>query len=231
MSKKRNQPQSNNLTPKQLYPKTDNQSDFLTKYSSDKHQLLLGHPGTGKTYLALHSAILDLHDNPDKYQQIIIVRSPVQTTDIGHTPGTVQEKAAVYEGPYPSIVNKIYGRGDAYELLKKKEIIKFELTTFLRGDTFNNTIVIVDELQNCNSHVADTILTRIGNNSKLIMCGDLQQRDLTKHSDCNIEKFLRVIEFIKSEFEYTHFTTDDIVRSGLVKSYIKAKFKIFEQGY
>ena len=214
-----------------INPLTENQASFVESTETSLHQLLLGYPGTGKTYLALHAALLDLKNFPDKYRKIIIVRSPIQTTQIGHTPGTVQEKAAMYEGPYPSLVNKICKRGDAYEILKKKGIIEFELTTFLRGDTFDNAIIIVDEVQNLTAHSADTVLTRTGRNSKLIMCGDIQQRDLTRNSERDIEKFLTVVGTLTNRFNFTYFTVYDIVRSGLVSDYIKAKCKLFEDGY
>jgi phosphate starvation-inducible protein PhoH len=223
--------QNNNLSPKFLYAKTDNQALFIQNYASDKHQLLLGHPGTGKTYLALHCALLDLHNYPDKYKQIIVIRPPVQGQAIGFTPGTEQEKAAPYENPYAPIVNQVMGRGDAYGLMKQKDIIKFELTTFLRGTTFENTIVILDEFQNCTSAVADTVLTRIGHNSKLIICGDLQQRDLTRYSEKDVEKFLDVVEHMPNMFDIIHFEVQDVVRSGLVAEYIKRKFKTYPEGY
>jgi hypothetical protein len=186
---------------------------------------------THNTYLALHCALLDLHNYPDKYKQIIVIRPPVQGQAIGFTPGTEQEKAAPYENPYAPIVNQVMGRGDAYGLMKQKDIIKFELTTFLRGTTFENTIVILDEFQNCTSAVADTVLTRIGHNSKLIICGDLQQRDLTRYSEKDVEKFLDVVEHMPNMFDIIHFEVQDVVRSGLVAEYIKRKFKTYPEGY
>jgi len=211
-------------------PLTANQGIFFEKYAEGKHQLLLGSAGTGKTFLALLKAFEDLEMYPE-YRKVVIVRSAVPTRDIGFLKGDDQEKGAVYERPYRTAINHIFNRGDAYEVACKKEILKFELTSFMRGDTFDNTIMIVDEVQNMTAHEADTVLTRVGMNTKVILCGDTAQQDLIKNNEKNIDKFLKVLKAMNHKFDFTFFSTDDIVRSGLVKDYLKTKERLCPEGY
>lgn len=221
----------NHLSMQDIYPMTENQSVFFSNYESDKSQVLLGYPGTGKTFMALNRALKELNDPSSPYRRVVIVRSAVPTRDVGFLPGTLAEKSAVYEMPYQSICNELFGRSDAYEIMKKHRTIEFLTTSFIRGITLDRTIVIVDEFQNMTSHEADSIITRVGDYSKIIFCGDILQRDLNKASERNVETFLQVLDNMRDVFDFNYFGEEDIVRSGIVADYIKAKHRIYPDGY
>jgi phosphate starvation-inducible protein PhoH len=221
----------NHLDLDDISPITDNQKTFFDNYKSDKSQVLLGYPGTGKTFMALYKAFEDITDSKSEYQRIVIVRSAVPTRDVGFLPGTLAEKGEVYELPYKSICTELFGRGDAYEILKKNRTIEFITTSFIRGLTLDRAIIIVDEFQNMTAHEADSVITRVGNYSKIILCGDILQRDLTRGSERNIESLLNVLRGMENTFDFTEFTEDDIVRSGLVGDYIRTKHKLYPDGY
>ena len=211
---------------KPINPITKNQERLFKEYQENKNILAIGSAGTGKTYISLYLALKDVLEN-QKYKQIIIVRSSVQTRDQGHLPGTEKEKMERFEAPYVDIVNDLYDRGDGYEILKKKGMIKFISTSIIRGLSFDNSIILVDEVQSMNYHEIDTIITRLGQDSKIILCGDTRQDDLKnagKHrSDVSgLRDFVRVAEKMPS-FSTVKFEVDDVVRSGLVKEYILAK--------
>jgi phosphate starvation-inducible protein PhoH and related proteins len=220
----------NNLQLKDISPLTDNQADFFENYKSDKNQLLLGYSGTGKTYMACYQAFKEIMAGSD-YKRVVIVRSAVPTRDIGFLKGDEAEKGAVYELPYFKVCSELFGRDDAYGILTKHDGIRFMLTSFIRGLTIDNSIVIVDEFQNMTAHEADSVLTRVGHNSKIVICGDILQRDFTKHSEKNIEKFLQVVESMPHRFDFNYFDADDVVRSGLVGDYIKTKHAKFPKGF
>jgi phosphate starvation-inducible protein PhoH and related proteins len=220
----------NNLVLKDISPLTENQEIFFDNYRSDKSQLLLGYSGTGKTFMACHQAFKEIMAGGE-YKRVVIVRSAVPTRDIGFLKGTEEEKGAVYELPYHKVCSELFGRDDAYGILTKHDGIRFMLTSFIRGLTIDNSIVIVDEFQNMTAHEADSVLTRIGHNSKIVICGDILQRDFTKNSEKNIEKFLTVVQQMPNRFDFNYFDEDDIVRSGLVGDYIKAKHKRFPKGF
>lgn len=220
----------NNLQLKDISPLTENQAKFFENYKSDKSQLLLGYSGTGKTYMAMFKAFEEVMKGGE-YKRVVIVRSAVPTRDIGFLKGDEAEKGAVYELPYFKVCSELFHRDDAYGILTKHDGIRFMLTSFIRGLTIDNSIVIVDEFQNMTAHEADSVLTRIGHNSKIIICGDILQRDFTKHSEKNIEKFLTVVQQMPNRFDFNYFDEDDIVRSGLVGDYIKAKHKKFPKGF
>lgn len=222
---------NNNLKIADISPLTDNQELFFKNYKSDKNQLLLGYSGTGKTFMAMVKALEEVSSPNNDYKRVVVVRSAVPTRDIGFLKGTEAEKGAVYELPYKKVCSEIFGRDDAYEVLVKHDGIRFMLTSFIRGLTLDNSIVIVDEFQNMTAHEADSIITRVGYNSKILFCGDILQRDFTKHSEKNIEKFLSVIEGMEDYFDFNYFEEDDIVRSGLVCDYIKAKHRKYKEGY
>lgn len=221
----------NSLDLVDINPLTDSQESFFSKYASGKSQALLGYPGTGKTFMALYKAFEELNDPESEYQQIVIVRSAVPTRDVGFLPGTLEEKTEVYELPYKSICTEIFGRSDAYEILKKRRTLRFITTSFIRGITLDRSIIIVDELQNMTAHEADSVLTRVGKFSKIIFCGDILQRDLIKGSERNIEAFINVIKQMSDEFDITTFNEFDIVRSDIVGNYIRTKHKIYPYGY
>jgi phosphate starvation-inducible PhoH-like protein/PhoH-like ATPase len=207
-------------------PITHNQRKTYEAYREKQHLLLHGIAGTGKTFLSLYLALEEVLDPSSDYNDIFIVRSVVSTRDIGFLPGDEQEKVSLYEAPYRSICGELFGIKDAYDALKQQGNVKFMSTSFIRGITLNNSIVIVDECQNLNFHELDSIITRIGKNSKIIFSGDYTQSDLTKENDKKgISNFMTILKSLK-EFKTIEFGIDDIVRSDFLKSYIIAKYKL-----
>lgn len=207
-------------------PITETQEKTFKAYNENKHLLLHGIAGTGKTFMSLYLALEEVLDPGTVYDDVFIVRSVVSTRDIGFLPGDEQEKVSIYEAPYRSICRELFGMKDAYDALKQQNNIKFMSTSFIRGITINNAVVIVDECQNLNFHELDSIITRVGKNSKIIFCGDYTQTDLTRENDKRgILNFMKILKSI-SEFETIEFHIDDIVRSDFLKSYIVAKYKL-----
>lgn len=218
----KNRFQTNNLNIKPIFPLTANQELAFKAYEEGNNLLLHGMAGTGKTFISLYLALNDVLKN-GKQEEIHIVRSVVPTRDMGFLPGNHKEKSRVYEGPYYPIVNNLFSRGDAYDILKQKGIINFTTTSFIRGITINDAIVIVDEMNNCTFHELDSVITRLGKNCKVIFCGDFRQTDLQKQSDKNgLLSFMEIVDKMK-RFQYVEFGEDDIVRSGLVRDYIIQK--------
>lgn len=207
---------------KVLEPLTDTQRDFFDSYADDDATayVLYGSAGTGKTFLALYHALLDVFTPESPYDRVIIVRSIVQSRDIGFLPG-LEEKLEPYESPYHGICADLIGKKDAYEKLKDMGKIEFISSSFCRGITMDNAIVVVEEAQNYNFSELSTILTRLGKNSKLIVTGDGAQNDLTKNKNdvSGFRDFIAVSSRM-AEFRSFRFTSDDIVRSGFVKSWI-----------
>ena len=185
--------------------------------------MLHGYAGTGKTFCALYLALNELLTGNSNYDKIILIRSVVPSRDMGFLPGSIKDKTKVYEEPYKEICDDLFGRGDGYDILKLKKLIEFTTTSFLRGMTFNNAIVIVDETNNMLMSELDTVMTRMGNNSRIIFCGDYRQTDLNKpHEQEGITKFMRITKRIGS-FKHIEFEKEDIVRSGVVRDYIIQK--------
>lgn len=219
----------NSLKLKSITPLTDNQQKVFDSYYSGKNQLLMGCAGTGKTFLSLYLLLKDLLAKDSEFEQLIIIRSAVQTRDQGFLPGNLKEKMKVYEAPYSAICSELFGRGDAYEILKNKQQIKFESTSFLRGMTYNNSLILVDEFQNMDFKEASTVLSRVGINSKIIFSGDYIQTDLRakfKDDDTSsqILKFISVLNEMKF-FDIINFNIEDIQRSDLVKEFLKICYK------
>jgi phosphate starvation-inducible PhoH-like protein len=213
---------------KSFSPLTENQKKFFDSYrQGDYFMALLGSAGTGKSFIALYKALEEVMDKGNPFSTLVIVRSAVQTRDIGFTPGSLEEKMAIYEEPYNQICSTLFGRKDSYQRLKEQGHIEFASTTALRGCSFDNSVVIFDECQNASFRELDTVLTRIGHNSKIIFCGDFSQNDLIKkQSDVSgLPDFLRIAEEM-TEFTKVVFTPDDIVRSSLVRNWIIAKEKL-----
>ena len=215
-----------------IEPITDNQKRLFESYSSGKHIVSYGAAGTGKTFITLYNALKDVLDESTPYDKIYIVRSLVATREIGFLPGDHEDKADIYQIPYKNMVKYMFQMPtDAdfemlYGNLKAQESIKFWSTSFIRGTTLDNAIVIVDEFQNLNFHELDSIMTRIGENSRIMFCGDASQSDLVKTNDRNgIHDFLNILRKMPS-FDIIEFGINDIVRSGLVKEYIIAKLDI-----
>jgi len=207
-------------------PITTNQEKTFKAYKNGNHLLLHGIAGTGKTFMSLYLAMEEVLDPSTVYDDIFIVRSAVTTRDIGFLPGDEQEKVSIYEAPYRSICRELFGMKDAYDSLKQQNNVKFMSTSFIRGITINNAVLIVDECQNLNFHELDSIITRVGKNSKIVFCGDYTQTDLTRENDRNgIQKFMRILNEIPS-FTTVEFGIDDIVRSDFLKDYIIKKYKL-----
>jgi phosphate starvation-inducible protein PhoH len=210
-------------------PLTENQKRLFSSYGENKNLVAYGAAGTGKTFITLYNALCDVLDENSPYERIYLVRSLVATREIGFLPGTHDDKADIYQIPYKNMVKYMFQMPtDAdfemlYGNLKSQETIKFWSTSFLRGTTLDNAIVIVDEFQNLTFHELDSIITRIGENSKIMFCGDATQSDLQKTNDRNgIIDFMKILRSMPS-IELIEFEVDDIVRSGLVKEYIVAK--------
>lgn len=226
--KKRPSTGVSNLQLKEIHPLTNTQGIVFDLYNNTDQQLVLtGFPGVGKSFLAMYLALNDVLYGDNGYERVIIIRSLVKGREIGHLPGGVLEKQDPFFSPYHDICNELFGRGDAAEILLKKDVIQFENTSFLRGLTFNNSIVIIDEMQNENFHGLDTIFCRNGRNCRMIFCGDKNQSDLlySKNDVSGHDKFLSILDNME-EVDIVNFNVEDIVRSSLVKSYIIEKMKL-----
>ena len=208
---------------RELQPITKNQEKVFKAYEKGLNLCLSGAAGSGKTFLAMYLALEEVLDKSSSYDKVVIVRSIVPTRDIGFLPGNEEEKKDAYTGPYRGVVSELFDDPDAWTKLNAQRDIEFWSTSFIRGMTINNAIVIIDEMQNLNFHELDSVATRIGQNSKFIMCGDYYQSDFHKESDKGgILKFMEIIESMKY-FEHIEFNWEDIVRSGFVREYIMTK--------
>jgi len=207
-------------------PLTENQKQFFNAYKRGDYFIALhGVAGTGKTFIALYKALEEILDKSNPFNKIIIVRSAVQSREIGHLPGDVSEKMEIYQQPYRQICETLFGRRDAYDRLEEQGYINFISTSFIRGMSFDDAIIIVDEMQNMNFEEIDTVMTRVGYRSKIIWCGDYRQTDLRKANyKSGILKFFDIAHHMNA-FTRIEFFADDIVRSSLVKDYILAKLK------
>ena len=207
------------------YNLTDKQQQVIQSYDEGNNLILHGLAGTGKTWLACYLGIDDVISGGN-YNKVILFRSVVPTRDMGFLPGSVKQKAEIYEEPYRTVYNELFGRGDAYEILKTKNLVEFSTTSFLRGLTFDHTIIIVDEVNNMSFHELDSLITRSGKNTKIIFCGDFRQSDLTNSTEREgLKRFFDILNNIDG-FDYFEFEENDIVRSRLVKSYIIAKHRM-----
>lgn len=210
---------------KTFKPLTDNQGLFFESYKIGEYFMMLsGSAGTGKSFIALYKALEEVMDKGNSFNQVLIVRSAVQTRDVGFLKGSLEEKVSLYEDPYIQICSTLFGKKDAYQRLKEQGFIEFTTTTAMRGMSFDNSVVILDECQNCTFQELDTVITRIGHQSKIIFVGDTAQNDLIKKSNevTGLPDFIKIASTM-NEFCRVHFTSDDIVRSSLVKQYIIAK--------
>ena len=212
---------------KTFEPLTDNQKKFFDAYKRQDYFIALhGVAGTGKTFCALYKALEEVLDRNNPFQKIIVVRSAVQSREIGHLPGDVSDKMEIYQQPYRQICETLFGRKDAWDRLEEQGHIEFISTSFIRGMSFDNAIIIVDEMQNLSFEEIDTVMTRVGYRSKILWCGDYRQTDLNKKKNdmSGILKFFDIAMHMKA-FTRIEFTADDIVRSSLVKDYIMAKMQ------
>jgi len=215
-----------------IKPLTDNQTVAFENYEMGKNLLLHGAAGTGKTFITLYLALQEVLDENTPYDKIYIVRSLVPTREIGFLPGDHEDKSALYQIPYKNMVRYMFSMPDdnsfdmLYDNLRAQETISFWSTSFIRGVTLDNAIVIVDEFSNLNFHELDSMITRIGEDSKIMFCGDITQSDLVKENDkTGVSDFIRILQSMQ-EFTCIEFGIDDIVRSGLVKSYLISKYNL-----
>ena len=215
-----------------IEPLTENQQKLFESYSNNKNIIAYGAAGTGKTFITLYNALNDVLDTSTPYEKIYIVRSLVSTREIGFLPGDHEDKSFLYQIPYKNMVKYMFELPSAadfemlYGNLKAQETISFWSTSFIRGTTFDRAIIIVDEFQNLNFHELDSIMTRVGENTKLMFCGDATQSDLIKQNERNgIVDFMRVLRLMSS-VDIIEFGVEDIVRSGLVKEFILAKMEL-----
>lgn len=209
---------------KTFNPLTDNQKKFFDAYKrGDYFIAMLGSPGVGKTFLALYKAMQEILDKNTSFTQLVVVRSAVQVRDQGFVPGSLDEKMKIYEQPYAEICRTLFDRHDAWDRLKEQSKARFISTTAIRGISIDDAIIVVDECQSMNWHELSSVITRVGYRSKIIFVGDLKQNDLIKNkSDVSgLESFLRIARTME-EFTEISFTSDDIVRSSLVRSWIVA---------
>jgi phosphate starvation-inducible PhoH-like protein len=217
-----NYAEKNHFELRHIQPLTANQERVWDAYEAGSNLMLHGYAGTGKTFLSSYLALREvLHY--ETYKKVVIIRSVVPSRDMGFLPGTEKQKAEVYEQPYQEICDDLFGRGDGWKILKLKGLVEFTTTSFLRGMTFNDSIIIVDECNNMTFQEIDTVMTRIGNNSKIIFCGDYRQSDLHKpHEKTGIKELMGITRRMPS-FDHVEFGIEDIVRSGVVKEYIIQK--------
>ena len=215
-----------------IEPVTDNQKVVFDSYKKGKNQFLYGCAGTGKTFITLYLAMQEVLRNDTPYDRVVMVRSLIPTREIGFLPGDEEDKAALYQVPYSNMVQFMFKQPNEqafsmlYDRLKTQGSFYFLSTSFLRGLTFDNSIIIVDECQNLNFHELDTIVTRVGQDSKIMFCGDFMQTDLSKINERNgLHDFLRILEEME-EFNCLEFNIGDIVRSGFVRNYLIQKTKL-----
>ena len=213
-------------------PITDNQKIVFETWKKKQNQFLFGCAGTGKTFVSLYLALQDVMNLQTKYDKVVLVRSLIPTREIGFLPGDEEDKAALYQVPYANMVQFMFQQPNEqafnmlYDKLKQQGSLYFLSTSFLRGLTFDNSIIIVDECQNLNFHELDTIITRVGQDSKIVFCGDFGQSDLSKTNEKNgLHDFLRILEEME-EFNCVEFDIGDIVRSGFVRNYLIQKTKL-----
>jgi len=220
------QQQQNHFELRTIKPLTTNQQITFEAYRNGYNLMLHGYAGTGKTFCAMYLALEELLTGRSNYDKIVLIRSVVPSRDIGFLPGSIKDKIAVYEEPYKEICDDLFGRGDGFNILKMKGLVQFTTTSFLRGMTFNNAIVIVDETNNMTFQEIDTVMTRLGNESRVVFCGDYRQTDLNKpYERTGIREFMAITKRINT-FRHVEFEKEDIVRSGIVRDYIINKTEL-----
>ena len=215
-----------------IQPLTKSQERFFEAYKEGKNIFAYGCAGTGKTFAALYLALKDVLDPLTPFENVYLVRSLVSTREIGFLPGDHEDKSFLYQIPYKHMVKYMFEMADdtefelLYGALKSQETVKFWSTSFIRGTTLDNSIILVDEMQNLNFHELDSIITRVGQDSKIMFCGDITQTDLTRENEkFGISNFINILQTMR-EFTCVEFGIDDIVRSGLVKSYLVTKYNL-----
>lgn len=208
---------------KKIDPQTENQLSVFDSWDDGDNIVLAGSAGTGKTFLAMYLALESVLTRDTPYHRVIIVRSVVPVRDMGFLPGTLEEKKEVFETPYKSICNELFNDPKSYNKMINNNTIEFTTTSYIRGMTIDNAIIVVDEMQNLNFHELDSVVTRVGENCRIIFSGDYYQSDFTNESDRQgIQRFLRIVEQLKN-FSVITFNWHDIVRSDFLRDYIMTK--------
>jgi phosphate starvation-inducible protein PhoH len=215
-----NQNTNNHFELRTIKPLTANQQLTFDYYKEGYNLVCHGYAGTGKTFCALYLALNEILSGNSQFERIVLIRSVVPSRDIGFLPGSIKEKIAVYEEPYKEICDDLFGRGDGYNILKMKKLINFTTTSFLRGMTFNNSIVIVDEVQNLSYSELYTTITRLGDSSKLILCGDFRQTDLKPQEHNN--SLMHIMNIMKRmpNMRTVEYEAVDIIRGRFVRDFI-----------
>jgi phosphate starvation-inducible PhoH-like protein len=206
-----------------IQPITDNQQLVFDSWRDGDHLALIGTAGTGKTFLGMYLALEEILDRSTSSEKLIIVRSVVPTRDVGYLPGSLEEKLEAFTGPYRSAAAEMFEDNKAYEKLIHNEYLSFESTSYIRGITFDHSIILVDECQNLNFHELDSVITRVGEGTKIIFSGDYRQTDFKSDRDKKgINTFLQILDQMK-DFSVVTFSWEDIVRSDFVRDYIMTK--------
>lgn len=208
-----------------IQAKTFSQKRAANAWADGKNLIMSGCAGTGKTFMALKFAIDSVMANGTQ-ERVHIFRSAVPSRDIGHMPGDERDKMSYYEGPYHGLCNNLFERDNAYSILKARGLIKFESTSYLRGLTYDDSIMVVDEFQNMSGRELHTLITRVGDNARIIFCGDVDQTDLLKRAERDgYADFVRILDAME-QFEHIEFGPNDVVRSGLVQDYIRKRAEL-----
>jgi phosphate starvation-inducible protein PhoH len=212
-----------------ISPLTTNQELTFKSYEQGSNLMLHGVAGTGKTFISMYLALREILSGNSPYEKIVVIRSVVPSRDMGFLPGSIKDKIKAYEEPYQEICDDLFSNGQGYNILKAKKLVEFTSTSFLRGMTFNNAIIIVDEFQNNSFGEINTVMTRVGENSKIIFCGDVRQSDLKKNEEKDgIRHFIEITKRMGG-FDHIEFNQSDIVRSGLVKQYLIESTKYMDE--
>lgn len=217
-----------NLELKHIQPITDNQVRTFLTYDKGNNLFLHGCAGTGKTFISMYLALKELEDGRSRRRKLVIIRTAQSSKDIGFLPGDEKRKLEVYEAPYKAICAELYHRDDAYEILKQKGLVEFHSTSFLRGTTIDDAIILVDEVQNLRQQEWFTVLTRTGDHSRVVLCGDTKQDDLTSErykEKSGVADLIRVFDAMETT-SLIHFEVDDIVRSGFVRDLVLTSYRL-----
>jgi len=207
----------------EIEPLTKNQKSVFEAYEKGYSIVMAGSAGTGKTFMALALALEEVLDRSTPFDKVVVVRSIVPTRDIGYLPGSEEEKKDAYTGPYRSACTELFDDPDAWTKLRNTGQVEFLSTSFIRGVTLSNAIIVVDEMQNLTFHELDSVITRVGQCCKFMMCGDYYQSDFDKDKDKHgILQFLEIVEQLR-KFKVIEFGWEDIVRSDFVRDYIMTK--------
>lgn len=210
-------------------PITQNQKIAYDSWDDGDHLVLAGSAGTGKTFIGMYLALSDVLDKQYEQDKLVIVRSVVPTREMGYLPGSIEEKVDAYTAPYRAIATELFNEKMAYDILEAQGAITFMSTSFIRGQTIDDAIILVDEMQNLTYHELDSIITRVGRNTRIVFSGDYYQSDLNKETDKNgILDFLNITE-VMNNFTTIEFGWADIVRSDFVRDYIMTK-EMVERG-